>query len=51
VNDEQASNPHVLADGWLPTLPGMEPGGLARGNAIIDVAEQGHKSENLRDGH
>jgi alkanesulfonate monooxygenase SsuD/methylene tetrahydromethanopterin reductase-like flavin-dependent oxidoreductase (luciferase family) len=26
------------ADGWLPTLPGMEPGGLARGNAIIDDA-------------
>jgi alkanesulfonate monooxygenase SsuD/methylene tetrahydromethanopterin reductase-like flavin-dependent oxidoreductase (luciferase family) len=28
------------ADGWLPTLPGMEPGGLARGNAIIDDAAQ-----------
>jgi hypothetical protein len=26
------------ADGWLPTLPGMETGGLARGNAIIDDA-------------
>jgi alkanesulfonate monooxygenase SsuD/methylene tetrahydromethanopterin reductase-like flavin-dependent oxidoreductase (luciferase family) len=26
------------ADGWLPTLPGMEPGGLARGNTIIDDA-------------
>ena len=26
------------ADGWLPSLPGMEPGGLERGNAIIDDA-------------
>jgi alkanesulfonate monooxygenase SsuD/methylene tetrahydromethanopterin reductase-like flavin-dependent oxidoreductase (luciferase family) len=26
------------ADGWLPSLPVMEPGGLKRGNAIIDVA-------------
>lgn len=26
------------ADGWLPTLPAMETGGLARGNAIIDDA-------------
>jgi alkanesulfonate monooxygenase SsuD/methylene tetrahydromethanopterin reductase-like flavin-dependent oxidoreductase (luciferase family) len=26
------------ADGWLPTLPGMGPGGLARGSAIIDDA-------------
>ena len=26
------------ADGWLPTLPVMEPGGLKRGNAIIDDA-------------
>ncbi|MET0699349.1 MAG: LLM class flavin-dependent oxidoreductase [Mycobacterium sp.] len=27
-----------LADGWLPSLPGLQPGGLARGNAIIDHA-------------
>ncbi len=26
------------ADGWLPSLPVMEPGGLAKGNAIIDAA-------------
>ena len=26
------------ADGWLPSLPVMEPGGLQKGNAIIDAA-------------
>jgi alkanesulfonate monooxygenase SsuD/methylene tetrahydromethanopterin reductase-like flavin-dependent oxidoreductase (luciferase family) len=26
------------ADGWLPSLPFMEPGGLPKGNAIIDDA-------------
>lgn len=26
------------ADGWLPSLPVMEPGGLPKGNAIIDDA-------------
>ena len=26
------------ADGWLPSLPVMEPGGLQKGNAIIDDA-------------
>jgi alkanesulfonate monooxygenase SsuD/methylene tetrahydromethanopterin reductase-like flavin-dependent oxidoreductase (luciferase family) len=26
------------ADGWLPSLPVMEPGGLSKGNAIIDDA-------------
>jgi alkanesulfonate monooxygenase SsuD/methylene tetrahydromethanopterin reductase-like flavin-dependent oxidoreductase (luciferase family) len=26
------------ADGWLPSLPVMEPGGLSKGNAIIDEA-------------
>jgi len=26
------------ADGWLPSLPVMEPGGLPKGNAIIDNA-------------
>jgi alkanesulfonate monooxygenase SsuD/methylene tetrahydromethanopterin reductase-like flavin-dependent oxidoreductase (luciferase family) len=26
------------ADGWLPSLPVMEPGGLSNGNAIIDTA-------------
>jgi alkanesulfonate monooxygenase SsuD/methylene tetrahydromethanopterin reductase-like flavin-dependent oxidoreductase (luciferase family) len=26
------------ADGWLPSLPVMEPGGLAKGNVIIDEA-------------
>jgi alkanesulfonate monooxygenase SsuD/methylene tetrahydromethanopterin reductase-like flavin-dependent oxidoreductase (luciferase family) len=26
------------ADGWLPSLPVMEPGGLPKGNAIIDSA-------------
>jgi hypothetical protein len=26
------------ADGWLPSLPVMEPGGLEQGNAIIDDA-------------
>ena len=28
------------ADGWLPSLPVMEPGGLSEGNAIIDEAAQ-----------
>jgi alkanesulfonate monooxygenase SsuD/methylene tetrahydromethanopterin reductase-like flavin-dependent oxidoreductase (luciferase family) len=27
-----------MADGWLPSLPVMEPGGLQKGNAIIDDA-------------
>jgi alkanesulfonate monooxygenase SsuD/methylene tetrahydromethanopterin reductase-like flavin-dependent oxidoreductase (luciferase family) len=26
------------ADGWLPSLPVLEPGGLSKGNAIIDDA-------------
>ena len=26
------------ADGWLPSLPFMEPGGLPKGNAVIDDA-------------
>lgn len=26
------------ADGWLPSLPFMEPGGLQRGNAAVDAA-------------
>jgi alkanesulfonate monooxygenase SsuD/methylene tetrahydromethanopterin reductase-like flavin-dependent oxidoreductase (luciferase family) len=26
------------ADGWLPSLPMMEPGGVSKGNAIIDDA-------------
>lgn len=28
------------ADGWLPSLPVMQPGGLKQGNAIIDDAAQ-----------
>lgn len=28
------------ADGWLPSLPVMQPGGLPKGNAIIDDAAQ-----------
>lgn len=28
------------ADGWLPSLPYMQPGDLARGNEIIDAAAQ-----------
>src|ERR1700681_1139369 len=27
-----------LGDGWLPTIGGLKPGGLAAGNAIIDAA-------------
>src|SRR6202048_4254259 len=30
-----------LGDGWLPTLGGLKPGGLAAGNAIIDAAGAG----------
>ncbi len=26
------------ADGWLPSLPVMQPGGLQKGNAIVDAA-------------
>ncbi len=29
------------ADGWLPSLPWLQPGDLARGNAIIDQAATG----------
>jgi alkanesulfonate monooxygenase SsuD/methylene tetrahydromethanopterin reductase-like flavin-dependent oxidoreductase (luciferase family) len=29
------------ADGWLPSLPTMEPGDLSKGNAIIDDAARG----------
>lgn len=27
-----------LADGWLPSLPYLQPGDLAKGNAVIDEA-------------
>src|SRR6202163_4637659 len=30
-----------LGDGWLPTIGGLKPGGLAAGNAIIDAAAAG----------
>ena len=30
-----------LGDGWLPTVGGLKPGGLAAGNAIIDAAAAG----------
>jgi len=30
-----------LGDGWLPTIGGLKPGGLATGNAIIDAAAAG----------
>ena len=30
-----------LADGWLPSLGRLEPGDLARGNAVIDEAATG----------
>ena len=30
-----------LSDGWLPTIGGLKPGGLAAGNAIIDAAAAG----------
>ncbi|WP_116947444.1 LLM class flavin-dependent oxidoreductase [Jiangella endophytica] len=27
-----------LADGWLPSLPALEPGALSAGNAVVDAA-------------
>lgn len=37
-------------DGWLPSLPWMQPGDLARGNAIIDeaAAEAGRDPREIR---
>ncbi|SEE30153.1 LLM class flavin-dependent oxidoreductase [Jiangella alba] len=29
-----------LADGWLPSLPALEPGALAAGNAVVDAAAE-----------
>jgi alkanesulfonate monooxygenase SsuD/methylene tetrahydromethanopterin reductase-like flavin-dependent oxidoreductase (luciferase family) len=35
------------ADGWLPSLPVMEPGGLPRGNTIIDDAARTRRAQPL----
>lgn len=37
------------ADGWLPSLPWLQPGDLARGNAVIDAAarEAGRSPERV----
>ncbi len=39
-----------LADGWLPSLPYLQPGDLARGNAVIDEAahEAGRQPRDIR---
>lgn len=39
-----------LADGWLPSLPYLQPGDLARGNAVIDAAaiEAGRDPREIR---
>jgi alkanesulfonate monooxygenase SsuD/methylene tetrahydromethanopterin reductase-like flavin-dependent oxidoreductase (luciferase family) len=39
-----------VADGWLPSLPNMQPGDLAHGNAIIDEAaiEAGRSPRDVR---